>query len=94
MSPGFIVSVLATLTTGLITLWLLYEDWAVWHSDKSGKPPLSTSGRMAMGGPAGDNTITAWTRYYERLLDQHHKSHWLLIAAVILGLLIGHLTWH
>jgi hypothetical protein len=101
ITPGFVVSVLATLSAFVVFLWLLYEDWAVWHSDKSGEPSTKVAGadRRYLAARVrslarGDNTITAWTRYYERIIDAHGKSHWLIIAAVILGLLVGHLTWH
>jgi hypothetical protein len=93
ITPGFVFSVLATLTTGLITLWLIYEDWAVWHSDKSGKPKTAIVNETRPDG-GNDFTITAWTRYYERLLDVHHQSHWLLIFVLIFGLCVGHLLWH
>jgi hypothetical protein len=69
--------------------------------DKSGEPSTKVAGadRRYLAARVrslarGDNTITAWTRYYERIIDAHGKSHWLIIAAVILGLLVGHLTWH
>jgi hypothetical protein len=103
ITPGFVVSVLATLSTFVVFLWLLYEDWAVYHSDKHGRPKTRLEDRRADLAyvrsrlrtlASGDNTITAWTRYYERIIDAHGKSHWLIIAAVILGLLVGHLTWH